>query len=49
MKQLKIYKSLYINKDAAREWYMNIAKSIHPDICNSEKISRGYGRINKHL
>ena len=55
MKQLKIYKSLYINKDAAREWYMNIAKSIHPDICNSEKSAEAmaeltsiYNKMVKH-
>ena len=45
MKQLKIYKSLYINKDAAREWYMNIAKSIHPDICNSEKSAEAMAEL----
>lgn len=55
MKQLKIYRSLYINKDAAREWYMNIAKNIHPDICNSEKAQEAmaeltsiYNKMVKH-
>ena len=55
MKQLKIYKSLYINKDAAREWYMNIAKNIHPDICNSKRsveamaeLTSIYNKMVKH-
>lgn len=37
MRQLKIYKSLYINKDAAREWYTKIAKEIHPDTCKNKR------------
>ena len=55
MKQLKIYKSLYVNKEAAREWYKNIAKSIHPDICTSEKSAEAmaeltsiYNKMVKH-
>ncbi|MBX9138341.1 MULTISPECIES: hypothetical protein [unclassified Clostridium] len=55
MRQLKIYKSLYVNKEAAREWYMNIAKSIHPDICSCEKsveamaeLTSIYNKMVKH-
>lgn len=45
MKQLKIYKSLYINKEAAKEWYMNIAKNIHPDICKSKKAAEAMAEL----
>lgn len=33
MEKLKIYKAHYINKDLAKEWYKEIAKKIHPDVC----------------
>ena len=45
MKQLKIYKSLYINKEAAKKWYMNIAKNIHPDICKSKKAAEAMAEL----
>lgn len=55
MKQLKIYKSLYVNKNAAREWYMNIARNIHPDTCKLEKsveamaeLTSIYNKMVKH-
>ena len=55
MRQLKIYKSLYINKDAAKEWYHNIAKNIHPDTCSAEQaaaamaeLSSIYNKMVKH-
>ena len=45
MKQLKIYKSLYVNKNAAREWYMNIARNIHPDVCKTEKSAEAMAEL----
>ena len=45
MKQLKIYKSLYINKEAAKEWYRNIAKVIHPDSCKEERAGEAMAEL----
>ncbi|MBQ6819949.1 MAG: hypothetical protein IJO26_01465 [Clostridium sp.] len=45
MRQLKIYKSLYKNKNAAREWYTNIAKVIHPDRCKSNKSGEAMSEL----
>lgn len=45
MKQLKIYKSLYINKEAAKEWYRNIAKAIHPDSCKEERAGEAMAEL----
>ena len=36
MEKLKIYKAHYINKDLAKEWYKEIAKKIHPDVCKED-------------
>ena len=45
MKQLKIYKSLYINRNAAKEWYYEIARSIHPDTCKNKKASEAMAEL----
>lgn len=45
MKQLKIYKSLYINKEAAKGWYRNIAKAIHPDSCKEERAAEAMAEL----
>ena len=45
MKQLKIYKSLYMNKNIAKEWYKEIAKSIHPDVCKCERADEAMAEL----
>lgn len=45
VKQLNIYKSLYINKTAAKEWYIKIAKEIHPDNCNNVKATEAMAEL----
>ena len=45
MKKLKIYKSLYINKEAAKEWYTNIVKSIHPDVCKCQRATEAMAEL----
>lgn len=36
--KLKIYKSHYLNKDAAKKWYREISKEIHPDKLVERKL-----------
>ncbi|NFG61351.1 hypothetical protein [Clostridium sp. CMCC3677] len=46
-KALNITKTQYSNKKLAKKWRDNIAKKIHPDICNVKGANKAISKLNQ--
>lgn len=45
--KLKITQKYFLNREIAKEWKMNMAKKLHPDICKHEKATEAMSEVNK--
>lgn len=46
MTKLGITRTLFMKKEAAKKWYRQIAKLIHPDHCTHPNATRGMDVLN---